>query len=106
MSGTIAVVRKARSRKVARPLWIASLAIAIATLNAPVAFAASGEGAATDSAAVSVPATTRSLRVASSRAGSAQTLIADFRYGSPRMGSTPRLPIPPPHRMRSGSANP
>lgn len=96
--------RAAGPRKIARSLWIAGVAISFATI-APAVLAASGNRAATDSVAVCVPAS--SIRVASSRAASpAETRIADFRYGAPRMGSTPRLPIPPPHRMRSGSAHP
>jgi hypothetical protein len=105
MPGTIARLHGARSRKIARPLWVVSVAVAIATLNAPAVFAGSGQGAVADSVAVSVPAST--VRVASAgTTGAAETRVADFRYGAPRMGSTPRLPIPPPHRMRSGSANP
>jgi hypothetical protein len=112
MPGTVSVtsrvvVSKARERRIVRPLWLATVAIAVATISSPVVFAASGKGSVTDAVAVTATASTSSLSVAPSRTGGwAETLIADFRYGSPRMGSTPRLPIPPPHRMRSGSAHP
>ena len=106
MPGTIALSREGSSRKIARPSWIVSVAVAFA-IGAPAGFAGQGQPVATDSVAVTVAARPGNLRVASTRTmGSAEMRIADFRYGAPRMGSTPRLPIPPPHRMRTGSAHP
>jgi hypothetical protein len=68
------------------------LGLAAVALQAQPALAARSSAPAVDSAAIAAKAPAR-----------AETKIADFRYGAPRMGNTPRLPIPPPHRVRSGS---
>lgn len=38
------------------------------------------------------------------RSLAAAPLIADFRWGAPKMGAVPHLPVPPPHRMRAEDA--